>query len=206
MPSLIDMNKPSSKAGKPHKPPSSDTDFSMPHDEILDNFDLDPDRDDDKPYDSCGNHEDGKCNTDSDCCGNECCSGWGYCGKGEDYCGDTEINMGNDSETMCGIDDKGTCKTDSDCCGGSECCSEFGFCGKGEDYCGATEINMDDSFEYDKAKKKSDRKKQRQEHRRQMYDSDAMADNFGRRVLRPNEVSRRGSGKPMNTRLRRRSV
>jgi len=157
MPSPIDMNKPSSKAGKPHKPPSSDTDFSMPHDEILDNFDLDPNKDDDKTYDSCGNHEDGTCKTDSDCCGNECCS-------------------------------------------------EFGFCGKGVDYCGDTEINMDDSFEYNKAKQKSDRKKKRQEHIRRMYDNDAMADNFGRRILRPNEDARRGSGKPMKTRLRRRSV
>ena len=146
MPSPIDMNKPSSKSGKPHKPPSSDTEFSMPHDEILDNFDLDPDKDDDKTYDSCGNHEDGKCKTDSDCCGNECCREWGYCGKVDDYCSETEINMG-----------------------------------------------------------KSDRKKKRQEHRRRMYDNDAMADNFGRRILRPNEAAR-GSGKPMKTSLRRRSV
>ena len=171
MPSPSEMNKPSSKAGKPHKPPSSDTVFSMPHDEILDNFDLD-DKDDDKTLDN--------------------------------------LNLS---------DKDGTCKIDSDCVG-NECCSKFGFCGEGEAYCDE-DINMDDRFEYDKAKQKSDRKKKSttpvkeskatkvhkaNETEPENYDKDARADNFGRRILRPNEAATIGSGKPMKTRLRRRSV
>jgi hypothetical protein len=46
MPSPTEVSKPSAtsaKSGKPHKPAtsSSDSDFSMPHEELLDNFDLD---------------------------------------------------------------------------------------------------------------------------------------------------------------------
>ena len=66
------------------------------------------------------------CNDDADCPFNECCSDWGYCGYGPDYCGDRP---------------SGTCKGDSDC-SNSACCSKWGFCGYGPDYCHSDDASM----------------------------------------------------------------
>mmetsp|Transcript_15846 Transcript_15846/g.33498 ORF Transcript_15846/g.33498 Transcript_15846/m.33498 type:complete len:943 (+) Transcript_15846:386-3214(+) len=62
-----------------------------------------------------------------------CCSDWGYCGAGENYCFTTRIfdeNSGEPQDGTCGgggIGD-GVCNT-------GLCCSQFGFCGEGDLYC-----------------------------------------------------------------------
>jgi len=70
---------------------------------------------------------------------NMCCSDFGYCGAGENYCFSTRVLTGDnpgveDSTGKCGaggIGD-GLCPV----VGGSQlCCSQFGFCGKGDLYC-----------------------------------------------------------------------
>ena len=52
-----------------------------------------------------------------------CCSQWGYCGTGDDFCG-----------TGC---QAGACYSGQTCgCDASLCCSQYGYCGTGDDYCG----------------------------------------------------------------------
>lgn len=65
---------------------------------------------------------------------NLCCSDWGYCGEGEQYCFTTRfISEGSGEE-----EEDGTCGGggigDGTCRDGF-CCSKFGFCGEGELYC-----------------------------------------------------------------------
>ncbi len=55
----------------------------------------------------------------------ECCSKFGYCGRGRAYCGDNGEGGG---EGLCEID-SGACLTEG------ECCSNYGYCGTGVDYC-----------------------------------------------------------------------
>src|SRR5689334_13060468 len=58
----------------------------------------------------------GECTVASDCPEQGmCCSKWGFCGHGPDFCG--------------------PCKQDSECPFGM-CCSAHGYCGSGEEYCG----------------------------------------------------------------------
>ena len=67
----------------------------------------------------------------------DCCSPFGFCGSGPEYCGeeeDDEDNNGGGSET-----EDGTCGPEY---GGTvcappfgSCCSIYGFCGDGPDYC-----------------------------------------------------------------------
>lgn len=60
------------------------------------------------------------CATNADCGTGACCSKYGYCGTGSDYCG-TQTNCGN---------------TGAPCAAG-QCCSQYGYCGTGPDYCGS---------------------------------------------------------------------
>jgi len=80
---------------------------------------------------------------------NECCTRFGWCGKTEEFCGESICLRGCDFETlerktqlkslpvgMCGGGNVGN----GICPGGkngnpSECCSKWGFCGKTLDYC-----------------------------------------------------------------------
>ncbi|RYP41199.1 hypothetical protein DL767_001203 [Monosporascus sp. MG133] len=60
----------------------------------------------------------------------DCCSPFGFCGSGPEYCGDG----GGGSETedgTCGPDYGGTVCTPQF----GSCCSIYGFCGSGSDYC-----------------------------------------------------------------------
>ena len=59
------------------------------------------------------------CHSDVDCGIGECCSEWGYCGSGPDFC-------------------NSKCHSDSECPSYAPCCSEFGYCGSGPDYCQTT--------------------------------------------------------------------
>jgi len=59
----------------------------------------------------------GECNTTADCASGMCCSKFGYCGHGPDYCG--------------------LCSPQNPCAQGL-CCSQFGYCGVGPEYCNST--------------------------------------------------------------------
>ena len=74
------------------------------------------------------------------------------------------------------------------------------------------EDNNQNNAEHDNDDKKK-KSKNRKERRRRTNDEDATSEVFGRKLLRHTEaimesmrISREGSGKPMKTRLRRRSV
>lgn len=87
-----------------------------------------------------GNEGDGFCPDNS-----LCCSDWGYCGSGEQYCFSTRITY-EDGESD---GDAGTCGGggvgDGNCLDGN-CCSKFGFCGTGELYCtGINELEESDA-------------------------------------------------------------
>ncbi|KAI9371140.1 hypothetical protein BJX61DRAFT_548473 [Aspergillus egyptiacus] len=60
-------------------------------------------------------------------CATGCCSVYGYCGTGEDYCGEN-VCVGN-----CDYTEVTQCNKDKPCELG--CCSKFGVCGMGPDYC-----------------------------------------------------------------------
>lgn len=57
-------------------------------------------------------------------CKTGCCSKWGHCGWGDDFCGKGCVNS-CDARKDC--DEKNPCKFG--------CCSKFGFCGLGKDFC-----------------------------------------------------------------------
>jgi hypothetical protein len=65
----------------------------------------------------------------------ECCSEYGYCGSGKDYC----VTHCDAAFGLCKISPDGTCGGDAGySCSGSQfgsCCSKFGYCGSGDDYC-----------------------------------------------------------------------
>mmetsp|Transcript_26890 Transcript_26890/g.64535 ORF Transcript_26890/g.64535 Transcript_26890/m.64535 type:complete len:846 (+) Transcript_26890:343-2880(+) len=88
-----------------------------------------------------GNEGDGFCPEKS-----LCCSDWGYCGSGEQYCFSTRINS-ELSESGDGTDD-GTCGgggAGDGNCRDDLCCSKFGFCGEGELFCtGINELQESD--------------------------------------------------------------
>lgn len=64
---------------------------------------------------------DGNCRASSDCAPGYCCSQYGYCGQGAEYCGS-----------------QGVCGNTGAPCGAGECCSQYGYCGTGPDYCGGS--------------------------------------------------------------------
>ena len=72
---------------------------------------------------------------DGFCTGDLCCSEWGYCGSGEQYCYTTTRSDDGDDES--GLE--GTCggggPGDGQCKDNSHCCSIHGFCGSGPEYC-----------------------------------------------------------------------
>ncbi|KAH8883396.1 glycoside hydrolase, partial [Thozetella sp. PMI_491] len=61
-------------------------------------------------------------------CATGCCSKFGFCGTGDDHCGDG-------CQSTCDYQPPPTdCSASQPCADGS-CCSKFGFCGLGEKYC-----------------------------------------------------------------------
>lgn len=64
----------------------------------------------------------GECSSSANCPAGNCCSKYGYCGTGPDYCSGSQGNCGN---------------TGAPCASG-QCCSQYGYCGTGPDYCGTT--------------------------------------------------------------------
>ena len=84
---------------------------------------------------------DGECKSDSDCAPGACCSDYGFCGYGPQYCdnsGTTPAAPSKDTTTQA-PGPSGTCKKDSDCAANS-CCSMWGFCGVGPLYCNKIEL------------------------------------------------------------------
>jgi hypothetical protein len=61
-----------------------------------------------------------------------CCSEFGYCGNGAEYCNGTPVDI------PCGGENRGN----GVCPDTSMCCSEFGYCGNGADYCGETPVDI----------------------------------------------------------------
>lgn len=74
---------------------------------------------------TCGG---GQCVSNDDCPTNECCSQYGFCGAGAEYCDAAPIGGGE-----CVVDDD--CLIQEDCKFGDCCCSEYGFCGTSAEYC-----------------------------------------------------------------------
>jgi hypothetical protein len=73
------------------------------------------------------------------CGGGLCCSRFGYCGLGGDYCG---AGCQNGPCYRIANVDENDVPSNAQCggrrrCGGGLCCSRFGYCGLGGDYCGA---------------------------------------------------------------------
>eukprot|EP00897_Mesotaenium_endlicherianum_P008654 jgi/Mesen1/7817/ME000413S07060 len=64
----------------------------------------------------------GQCNAQHPCSSGNCCSKWGYCGSGPDYCPTAQT---------------GQCDAQHPCSSG-KCCSKWGYCGTGPDYCPTT--------------------------------------------------------------------
>ncbi|KAK9418922.1 putative LysM domain-containing protein [Seiridium unicorne] len=76
---------------------------------------------------------DGTCPPGVTCAGSafgDCCSPYGHCGTGPDYCVNTNGTATQDGS--CGPDHGGTTCTPQF----GTCCSIYGYCGNGTDYCG----------------------------------------------------------------------
>ncbi|ORX84956.1 hypothetical protein BCR32DRAFT_230104 [Anaeromyces robustus] len=88
---------------------------------------------------------DGKCGKDhGKCPGNQCCSVYGYCGTGSDYCNKCQSDWGycpksqsEDSASISSekISDDGKCGKNYGKCPSGECCSKYGYCGTTSEYC-----------------------------------------------------------------------
>ncbi|CAF3892870.1 unnamed protein product [Adineta steineri] len=71
------------------------------------------------------------CSATSPCANGACCSQWGSCGYGPDFCGKKCLSN-CEAKAECGkYGKKETCPL-------NVCCSEFGFCGTTEDFCSIT--------------------------------------------------------------------
>ncbi|KAL3457177.1 glycoside hydrolase family 18 protein [Aspergillus heterothallicus] len=70
-------------------------------------------------------------------CATGCCSQHGYCGTGDEFCGEGCVDT---------CDYKMECDANNPCASG--CCNKFGFCGLGPDYCGDDCISSCDSKAY----------------------------------------------------------
>lgn len=100
--------------------------------------------------------QDGSCDptlNGADCPAGNCCSFWGFCGKGEPWCGSIKVTCDPHNHPQC---PSGMCCSQAGLCGngpeycpvppgpgcgsGPECpaglcCSKWGFCGTGPEYC-----------------------------------------------------------------------
>ncbi|EMS64751.1 Agglutinin isolectin 2 [Triticum urartu] len=65
-----------------------------------------------------------------ECPNNLCCSQYGYCGMGGDYCGNGCQNGACYTSKRCGSQAGGKL------CPNNLCCSQWGYCGLGSEFCG----------------------------------------------------------------------
>lgn len=81
------------------------------------------------------NSAEANCLVSGGCGAGSCCSAFGVCGSGVQYCGSTSVLYPGWS---------GTPYVGSDCrlvgCGAGYCCSPYGYCGISTDYCGGTAV------------------------------------------------------------------
>jgi len=91
------------------------------------------------PDDTCGGSNGYTCKS------GECCSQWGWCGTGSEFCGTgCQIAYGTCTSTGGGggttppitSPDDSCGGTTGYTCGGNQCCSQYGWCGTGTAYCG----------------------------------------------------------------------
>lgn len=68
------------------------------------------------------------CSKQTPCDNGACCSQWGNCGYGPDFCGTGCLSNCN-AKSECGKYGK------QEKCPLNVCCSEFGFCGTTDDFC-----------------------------------------------------------------------
>src|SRR6266487_3525695 len=71
----------------------------------------------------------GECSASNPCKVNACCSKFGHCGFGPDFCG-TGCQAMCDAKPECGQ------YSDDPICPLNVCCSKFGYCGTTSDFCG----------------------------------------------------------------------
>ena len=70
-----------------------------------------------------------------DCVPGLCCSKWGFCGKGSEYCGNAPTAGDARADGRCGA------KVGDAPCRRGQCCSRWGYCGSGPEYCRAGIFN-----------------------------------------------------------------
>ncbi|KAJ1913068.1 hypothetical protein IWQ60_009366, partial [Tieghemiomyces parasiticus] len=81
----------------------------------------------------------GSCNASTPCAAGLCCSQWGYCGTGPEYCGSkppTSTSQGGGGPKPTDVSTDGSCNANK-VCPGTQCCSQWGYCGAGDAFCGA---------------------------------------------------------------------
>ncbi|CAF0767378.1 unnamed protein product [Adineta ricciae] len=70
----------------------------------------------------------------SGCAGGLCCSAYGYCGSGSQYCG-AAAGAGAGAGAGTGAAAGGNCRTYG--CPAGQCCSQYGYCGTTAEHCGS---------------------------------------------------------------------
>ncbi|KAK3298731.1 uncharacterized protein B0H64DRAFT_371181 [Chaetomium fimeti] len=68
-----------------------------------------------------------------------CCSQWGYCGTGPDFCGGTSVIIPPPTFVSSRPQPTTSPGGGGACAGGCPagmCCSQWGYCGTGPEYCG----------------------------------------------------------------------
>ncbi len=71
-----------------------------------------------------------------------CCTKWGFCGLGPDYCG-SDICVANcDRKSQCDPGGFGSEYAENSKCPLNVCCSKFGFCGMTDEFCGNKKVKQ----------------------------------------------------------------
>ncbi|KAK1145844.1 hypothetical protein N8T08_003790 [Aspergillus melleus] len=73
-------------------------------------------------------------------CSIGCCSKFGVCGLGPDYCGKKNCVSTCDAKSECDPGDWGSAYAESSKCPLNVCCSKYGFCGTTKEFCGNKKV------------------------------------------------------------------
>ncbi|EKD15207.1 uncharacterized protein L3040_001576 [Drepanopeziza brunnea f. sp. 'multigermtubi'] len=77
--------------------------------------------------------DEGSC-VNGQCAAGLCCSPYGYCGTGPQYC--TAGVQPAPAQPPSNTFPEGSCAADRPCKTAGYCCSKWGYCGEGPNYCG----------------------------------------------------------------------